>query len=301
MSKLLDLIDNIDSIADGKYELADEYQGYNKPLKLRCKVHNIEFYIPQADRLYSMIDNKYFEGCPKCREDKLGRVEVECAYCGKKMIRERRWNRGNKTNLAFCCKEHKILAQRIGGLLVPSHYGTAGRTQISEDSIDINNSEQIQADLNSYRLLALRTYPNRCEICGYDKYKEILEVHHIDEDRTNNNLTNLIVLCPNCHKLVTLSLFTIDRSSFPATLIKVDDPAKVRKQKDKKIKSKSKGGFYTHKLIYCVEDSRYFSTYKNAGLQYHVSDTTIRSAAVSESGFCKSVGKHFKLIDIEEV
>lgn len=26
-----------------------------------------------------------------------------------------------------------------------------------------------------------------------------LEVHHIDGDRTNNNLVNLQLLCPNCH------------------------------------------------------------------------------------------------------
>ena len=28
-----------------------------------------------------------------------------------------------------------------------------------------------------------------------------LELHHIDGDETNNELTNLQYLCPNCHSL----------------------------------------------------------------------------------------------------
>ena len=41
----------------------------------------------------------------------------------------------------------------------------------------------------------------KCELCG--KRGEIgyggLLVHHVDEDRTNNNLNNLAVLCESCH------------------------------------------------------------------------------------------------------
>lgn len=39
-----------------------------------------------------------------------------------------------------------------------------------------------------------------CIRCGLDESK-ILEVHHKDRDRTNNELENLEVICPNCHKL----------------------------------------------------------------------------------------------------
>lgn len=41
-----------------------------------------------------------------------------------------------------------------------------------------------------------------CESCGLDfwlKEKMPLEVHHIDGDRTNNELDNLQLLCLNCH------------------------------------------------------------------------------------------------------
>lgn len=37
-----------------------------------------------------------------------------------------------------------------------------------------------------------------CEKCGYDKY-EILQVHHKDRNKNNNELSNLELICPNCH------------------------------------------------------------------------------------------------------
>jgi len=46
------------------------------------------------------------------------------------------------------------------------------------------------------RLLAVRG--DKCERCSYDK-TAILQVHHKDRDRNNNNLDNLALICPNCH------------------------------------------------------------------------------------------------------
>jgi predicted nucleic acid-binding Zn ribbon protein len=38
----------------------------------------------------------------------------------------------------------------------------------------------------------------KCERCGYSKV-EILQVHHKDRNRSNNDLKNLELICPNCH------------------------------------------------------------------------------------------------------
>ena len=43
----------------------------------------------------------------------------------------------------------------------------------------------------------LREFNHRCAICGSDRP----HIHHIDEDATNNELENLLPLCPNCHLL----------------------------------------------------------------------------------------------------
>ncbi len=47
-----------------------------------------------------------------------------------------------------------------------------------------------------HQLIAARG--QRCERCGYSK-TEILNVHHKDRNRKNNNLSNLELICPNCH------------------------------------------------------------------------------------------------------
>ncbi len=39
-----------------------------------------------------------------------------------------------------------------------------------------------------------------CEKCGYCKIPEILQVHHKDRNRQNNENSNLLILCPNCHQ-----------------------------------------------------------------------------------------------------
>ena len=49
-------------------------------------------------------------------------------------------------------------------------------------------------------LIALRGH--QCERCGLTKWLEQpikLEIHHKNGDRSNNELDNLEILCPNCH------------------------------------------------------------------------------------------------------
>lgn len=49
----------------------------------------------------------------------------------------------------------------------------------------------------------LKIRKNECEICGQKpiwKGKELkLELHHIDGNKCNNDLSNLQIVCPNCH------------------------------------------------------------------------------------------------------
>ena len=49
--------------------------------------------------------------------------------------------------------------------------------------------------------------PMHCEECKWSKYSEDgrlpLELEHIDGNNKNNNLSNLKILCPNCHSLTS--------------------------------------------------------------------------------------------------
>jgi len=50
-----------------------------------------------------------------------------------------------------------------------------------------------------------------CEVCSYNN-PDVLHIHHIIprcDVRCTNNLTNLAVLCPNCHNLVHTGDITI--------------------------------------------------------------------------------------------
>ncbi|MDQ5893642.1 MAG: nuclease [Patescibacteria group bacterium] len=59
-----------------------------------------------------------------------------------------------------------------------------------------SNSEIKSQEILKVRLLKIRGL--NCERCSYKKY-EILHIHHKDRDRSNNNLNNLELICPNCH------------------------------------------------------------------------------------------------------
>lgn len=54
----------------------------------------------------------------------------------------------------------------------------------------------------SLKKILLKTREHKCECCGLSDWlgeQITLEVHHIDGDRCNNNMSNLQLLCPNCH------------------------------------------------------------------------------------------------------
>jgi hypothetical protein len=61
----------------------------------------------------------------------------------------------------------------------------------------------------NYRKLAFDVYPPICAHCGFG-VPEVLEVAHIDGNRQNNEINNLVILCPNCHKMQDLDLISTE-------------------------------------------------------------------------------------------
>jgi hypothetical protein len=57
----------------------------------------------------------------------------------------------------------------------------------------------------SYRARAFAAYPPICTYCGFG-IPEILEVAHLDQNRKNNSIENLAILCGNCHKMHDIGL-----------------------------------------------------------------------------------------------
>lgn len=99
---------------------------------------------------------------------------IKCLECEILVTRRKFLNKGNN----FCSKSCSNTYSN------KKHKGEESRNFINGLSI--------------YRQLALNNYINECKICKFDKLYA-LQVHHIDEDRDNNKLNNLIILCANCH------------------------------------------------------------------------------------------------------
>lgn len=105
-----------------------------------------------------------------------------CDYCGSMFYRGTSKKTISKSGLQFCCRKCKDMAQKIDSgfkAIHPSHYGKHA----------------------NYRNKALSNQPNKCNRCGYDII-HVLVVHHKDRDRSNNNISNLEILCRNCHYIV---------------------------------------------------------------------------------------------------
>jgi hypothetical protein len=78
----------------------------------------------------------------------------------------------------------------------------------------------VEAKRVNYRKLAFAHYDPLCAHCGFG-VPAVLEVAHIDGDRQNNAVGNLVILCPNCHKMHDLDLIST------ATIIEMRDRPKV--------------------------------------------------------------------------
>ena len=64
------------------------------------------------------------------------------------------------------------------------------------------NSKMTTSFLRS-RLIKYGFKENICEKCKLSKWNGLeipLDVHHVDGDNKNNELKNLVILCPNCHR-----------------------------------------------------------------------------------------------------
>ncbi len=99
------------------------------------------------------------------------RKEIPCIVCGKKILS----GENKKTCSRICANKNRSGIQ-----------------------YKINSPKDLVKSQRSLKLKLLEIRGNKCENCDYNKY-QILEVHHKDRNRENNNLENLKLICPNCH------------------------------------------------------------------------------------------------------
>lgn len=171
-----EFIERVKKYTNDSVEVITPYINKRTKIEIKCRKCGYIWEVSPVSFMPSSIKSYNFIGCPECKY-----TELECDYCHKKF---KRLKSAISENYNFCSK-------------------TCGNRF---KNIEFTN----WIDGCDYRRNAFNAYPHKCKICGWDEDERVLEVHHIDENRKNNNLSNLIILCPTCHKKLTLHLYSLE-------------------------------------------------------------------------------------------
>lgn len=87
----------------------------------------------------------------------------------------------------------------------------------------------------------MEAYPNLCGVCGISDM-DVLCVHHIDMVRTNNLISNLVVLCYNCHSIVHKEIKRRFRETEPSKEICHDVVRTMLNTRNAEVKLRNEAG-----------------------------------------------------------
>lgn len=144
-------------------------------------------------------NNKVCLNCSKGYYTKPSWVS-KSKYCSRKCHSESMVHpvkKVGRANCLRCSKEftdrpHKIKKRMFCSISCKNIHQKPSLGKLNKDHNQFKNG------IGVYRREALKFYGKKCQKCHSG---ERLEVHHIDENRTNNEMSNLSVLCITCHNM----------------------------------------------------------------------------------------------------
>jgi hypothetical protein len=148
---------------------------------LKCKCCNNDFYVPR----YRVKTAKFCSlDCQNHGQYK--KSKHKCIQCNKEF--EDSPSRLGKRK--FCSQECYSDSQKV-------YKNTSDKRKAHK--LLVNNKRGINWSTNNRKhVFALKN--KECEVCGYNEYDFCLDIHHIDMNANNNDISNLAVLCVMCHK-----------------------------------------------------------------------------------------------------
>jgi hypothetical protein len=208
-------------------------------LSITKKEAHVKYSLKKKPDWIPFCNNDCFQGW----KAKNKNVTLPCGYCGKDLNRRILEVNQNKSNKAFCnksCAAKYSNANRLPyeskkrKMSIPKDRGKCntcdkplviGQAKFCSrscrivklkkdilDSIENGLSSGVRSS-NGIISVTLRSFlfeknNNSCELCGWNIVNintglVPLEVHHIDGNHTNNLMSNLQLLCPNCHALTS--------------------------------------------------------------------------------------------------
>jgi hypothetical protein len=174
-----------------------------KSPNVSCLACGKEVYMPK-NRL------KLFKYCCRICKDQSNKIliKVDCAICGNEF--EHISSRCNKAK--YCSRKCYHKSQKLKGKKEYTCFhcekkfiGHAAhkRKYCSIECTGKSVRENWHPIFSTVRKKMLKEgLIEACERCGYNEVKQILGIHHIDQNRKNNKKENLMVVCPMCHSLI---------------------------------------------------------------------------------------------------
>lgn len=148
-------------------------------LSVRCIICSKEFTIKPSHEKLGW--GKFCSNDCKREGQKSGTV-FNCSTCSKQIYRAASKIKRSKSRLFFCNKTCQTLWRN-------SLY------------IEKEHPNWVNG-IRSYREIIKRSgAEKKCIHCNIDD-ERVLAVHHLDHDRTNNTVSNLVWMCMNCHFLI---------------------------------------------------------------------------------------------------
>lgn len=144
-----------------------------------CKLCSKQFYTKPS---YIKLGISKFCSRECKQKSQLKGQYFNCEKCRKQIWRSPKAIKHSKSNKYFCSRHCQSLWRN-------SHYSG-------------NLHHNWKGDEYIYLKLMRKLHASpECKNCGIDN-KKVLIVHHVDKNRKNNSIENLMWLCRNCHYLI---------------------------------------------------------------------------------------------------
>lgn len=154
--------------------------------------------------------------CEVCGETKIVRITVKTDICRKCAARNRKSSIPEdipvKIYLRNGVEKKRRLKKEVCKICGEERFTRADHdcssglcnkcraVELGKKHGPINGASTYRTGIGVYRKKALNIFKQKCICCG--EMKKRIIIHHIDEDRTNNDIFNLVPLCHSCHRLI---------------------------------------------------------------------------------------------------
>lgn len=131
-----------------------------------------------------------------------------CAFCKKEFISKKQPTLPQKFCSRYCGAKSRKVGEKakckncFSDIYIPLHKIKGPLRKIycsNKCRLEDWNQRSLSAQMpGSYRENAWKTYEKKCYDCGLQDDR-VLVIHHVDGNRKNGKIENLIPVCHNCH------------------------------------------------------------------------------------------------------